>query len=234
MTRRERLEWRLERRRAWAEGRRVRAEAAFGRADEIAQSIPFGQPVLVGHHSEKRHRRDLARMDAGMHAGCESMAKAKEHDSKADEIERALDRSVFSDDEDAVEALHERIEEREAQAERYAAINKAWRKSRGDLASLVAAGLVSEALAKTIADTMRLCPWLNTPLDTTGLRASIRRDKERIEEIERRRGRTAAAEQGGGVVVGRAGEAAGGNPVTPALDAARAVWYMCGTPGERT
>jgi len=42
-----------------------RASAAAGRqaaADQIANSIPFGQPILVGHHSERRHRRDLDRM----------------------------------------------------------------------------------------------------------------------------------------------------------------------------
>jgi hypothetical protein len=38
--------------------------------------IPFGQPILVGHHSEKRHRRDLARIDSGMSKGFEEGRKA--------------------------------------------------------------------------------------------------------------------------------------------------------------
>ncbi|WP_257829889.1 DUF3560 domain-containing protein [Burkholderia glumae] len=32
----------------------------------MAEHIPLGQPILVGHHSEGRHRRDLARMDASI------------------------------------------------------------------------------------------------------------------------------------------------------------------------
>lgn len=42
------------------------SEAGHRRAHEIADGIPMGQPVLRGHHSEGRHRRDLARMDSGM------------------------------------------------------------------------------------------------------------------------------------------------------------------------
>lgn len=42
------------------------AESAAAEAIErrISASIPMGQPILVGHHSEGRHRRDLARMEA--------------------------------------------------------------------------------------------------------------------------------------------------------------------------
>jgi Domain of unknown function (DUF3560) len=32
-------------------------------ARERLELIPLGQPILVGHHSEKRHRRDLKRID---------------------------------------------------------------------------------------------------------------------------------------------------------------------------
>jgi hypothetical protein len=40
------------------------AAAEWERGRRIADGIPFGQPVLVGHHSEGRHRRDLARIGA--------------------------------------------------------------------------------------------------------------------------------------------------------------------------
>jgi hypothetical protein len=42
------------------------AKGAFEVADSIASYIPPGQPILVGHHSEKRHRRDLAKIDRNM------------------------------------------------------------------------------------------------------------------------------------------------------------------------
>lgn len=39
------------------------AENSLKRAREIGSHIPMGQPILVGHHSEKRHRRDLEKID---------------------------------------------------------------------------------------------------------------------------------------------------------------------------
>jgi predicted RNA methylase len=45
--------------------------------DAIADNIPLGQPILVGHHSEKRARRDAARIENGMRkaVGCWEASK---------------------------------------------------------------------------------------------------------------------------------------------------------------
>lgn len=45
--------------------------ARWDAAREIADGIPMGQPILVGHHSERRHRRDLQRMDSHQRASIE-------------------------------------------------------------------------------------------------------------------------------------------------------------------
>ena len=63
-TTRERREARLEKRRTWAETRSAQAESSHARARERASVIPFGQPILVGHHSEGRdrnYRADISR-----------------------------------------------------------------------------------------------------------------------------------------------------------------------------
>ena len=46
----------------------------FKKADlsEGATGIPFGQPILVGHHSEGRHRRALIRADNAMRRSIEA------------------------------------------------------------------------------------------------------------------------------------------------------------------
>jgi len=56
MTRRERLERKLERRREWAEKAKTRADALSEQSHKMMSVIPMGQPILVGHHSEKRDR----------------------------------------------------------------------------------------------------------------------------------------------------------------------------------
>ena len=45
-----------------AERYEASSDTARAAADRISDAIPFGQPILIGHHSERRHRRDLHRM----------------------------------------------------------------------------------------------------------------------------------------------------------------------------
>jgi len=42
------------------------ADSARRAVDAIAQHIPFGQPILIGHHSERHARRDAQRIEDGM------------------------------------------------------------------------------------------------------------------------------------------------------------------------
>lgn len=67
------------------------AAARFAAVDKTLDMIPLGQPILVGHHSEGRHRRDLARMDTNMGKGVEA-TKTAEHEARlADEARHRLD-----------------------------------------------------------------------------------------------------------------------------------------------
>lgn len=56
------------------------ADAGYAAARQIMSFIPPGQPILVGHHSEGRHRRDLKRIDS-------NMSKAVEAGKLADRLE---------------------------------------------------------------------------------------------------------------------------------------------------
>ncbi|WP_415563994.1 DUF3560 domain-containing protein, partial [Escherichia coli] len=39
---------------------------ALDEVERLAAMIPPGQPILVGHHSERRARRDAQRIENGM------------------------------------------------------------------------------------------------------------------------------------------------------------------------
>ena len=62
----ERAEERNERFSEYSENRTADAERAHNAVKAIADSIPMGQPILVGHHSERRARRAAQRIDDGM------------------------------------------------------------------------------------------------------------------------------------------------------------------------
>lgn len=57
---------RAERFENYSEIRAKDAEQAHKQVTSILEHIPFGQPILVGHHSEKRARKDVERIDNGM------------------------------------------------------------------------------------------------------------------------------------------------------------------------
>lgn len=62
----ERAEERSERFEDYSESRLEDAESARKGVSAIADNIPFGQPILVGHHSEQHARRDAERIENGM------------------------------------------------------------------------------------------------------------------------------------------------------------------------
>lgn len=197
MTRRERLERKLEKRLEWAGKRRAKAHVVAQESERYRGDHAFNtQPGHIPERARLIKREERAFGDLKM---------ASHHEACADGIERALDRSIFSDDDNAIAALEARIAERERDAELSTKINKAWRKTKGTpeerTAALVASGVCSEKVAATVAKTMTLCPWLKNPLDTTNTRANIRRDRERIEEIRRRTARAEKAEAAGGVLI---------------------------------
>jgi phospholipid N-methyltransferase len=62
----ERAEERAERFEEYHDKRAEDAERAHTAVSRIADAIPLGQPILVGHHSERHARRDAERIENGM------------------------------------------------------------------------------------------------------------------------------------------------------------------------
>ena len=62
----ERAEERAERFEEYSEKRADEADRAREAVGAIADNIPLGQPILVGHHSERRARRDAEKIESGM------------------------------------------------------------------------------------------------------------------------------------------------------------------------
>lgn len=194
MTTRERLEHKLEKREEWAEKASARCTAEFETARQITEHIPFGQPILVGHHSEAGHRRAIERSAGHMDKGCEAYNLAKYHESKARGLQDQLDRTIFSDDEDAVERIEAKIAEKEATQERYKRINKIIRSKatpEEKVAALVITCGMTEAGAKERVEKNAQIP----AYAMTNNNSEIRRLKQRLVSIKARNERRAAAEQ---------------------------------------
>lgn len=125
----ERIERRRERYAQRSEKKRAEAKAANDTARGILDHIPMGQPVLVGHHSERRHRRDLERVDRSTRKAIDADRAAAHY---ADKAENYGTHGVSSDDPEAVVKLRAKLTELETKRDRYKAHNKKARAEGGD------------------------------------------------------------------------------------------------------
>jgi hypothetical protein len=124
----ERKEARIERLREKADKMKSESVDAFRDARKIQDSIPMGQPILIGHYSEKRARRDRDRIDANIKKSIEKQGKAEYYDGK---LEAAKNNKVISSDNpQAIELLEEKISKLKARQQKYKDMNKYYRKHK--------------------------------------------------------------------------------------------------------
>ena len=234
MTYRERRLARAERLRDWAEKRAARADGNFKRAHELVKNIPFGQPILVGHHSERRHRRTLERHDTAMRAAFESTDMANSMNSRADEIERQADHAIYSDDPDAVERLREKLAELEAQRARMKAENAAYRK--GVEAYAAFCGITLEQAQARRERIEAGYSWTRQPFpayELQNLGGNITRTRKRLEFLSGGNRKSSAQPQGD-TATARAGLIVTASMTTPSRPGKkpRPVWNVTGNLGD--
>jgi hypothetical protein len=187
LTTREKRERKAERLREWAEKREAKADEAYNGVKSITERIPFGQPILVGHHSERGARADQRRIESGMDRFVEHLGKADDMRSRAENIERQARTSIYSDDPDAVDALTAKIEKLEARRDAMKARNAEFKKAhKAELKAMGSAFQRDRAMP-------------HQGYELTNLGATIRTAKKRLAEL--------STPEGGRVLVARyAGE----------------------------
>jgi hypothetical protein len=102
-----------QRARELAEKHRKEQAERSDKAHKLLGAIPFGQPILVGHHSERRHRSDLRKIQR-------NEEKAREHGEIAEKYEKRAERfeRKATGGENPV-TIHNRIEKLEAEERRF-------------------------------------------------------------------------------------------------------------------
>lgn len=97
-------EWakrRAERRREWAASAERKSDEYYKASNKDADFLSLGEPIKIGHHSERRHRKAIDDAWNNMGKSVEFEEKAKEHervaqywDGKADVINLSMPESV--------------------------------------------------------------------------------------------------------------------------------------------
>jgi hypothetical protein len=202
-TYRERRLNRAERLREWAAKRAMRSTGNFTRAYNLVKDIPLGQPILVGHHSEKRHRRVLEQSDSAMRRAVEDSRTAEQMVSKADNIESAVDRAIYMDDHDAIERLTAKVSALEAKRDRMKAENVAYRK--GDEAFAKCCGITIEQAAARRVIIEQGYSWCRQPhpaYELQNLGGTLNKERKRLAQLQ-----AAKTPSGSAVVNAEAGSA---------------------------
>ena len=167
------------------------AQQKWRQGEEMASVIPFGQPILVGHHSEGRDRSYRKRIARTFDNALELHKAAEAAGQRA---ASAGTGGISSDDPDAIDKIAARIAEIEEERDRMKAINAAWRKA-GRPATDDDDGWakVADAIGKTSADAARISmtrqPWSGAqPVENYELSlrsANIRRLRARVATLDR-------------------------------------------------
>lgn len=176
-TTRERRLARADRLEEWAAGNTQRSAEAYEAARRVADVIPMGQPILVGHHSERRHRRDIARIDSGMRQSFDTGRKAERQANSAAEIRAQAERAIYDDDPDAIERLEAKLAALEAAREAVKAKRAEIRKAGGAKLRAMSGWDREEVMRAAGAPQYRV----------TNLGGQVTQTRERLERLRRER-----------------------------------------------
>lgn len=174
-----------------ADQARERSAQLFEHGVQLGKYIPYGQPVLVGHHSEGKHRRFI---DTLRQIDRRSIAESEKAQALVERASRVGTGGISSDDPEALAQLREQLAELEASQALMKAGNVAMRKLNTAPeceVALLALG-VEPTEAKQVSHRGKYSYHL------TNNNANIRRVAKRIEELEQLAGREAVEVEGQG------------------------------------
>lgn len=156
------------------------AQSLSNRSSQMAAQIPFGQPILVGHHSEGRDRRFRAKIHNTMNKSVQALDKSEYYAEKAAAAER--NHSISSDNPDAIELLREKLAKLEQLQEKMKTTNKLIKKN--DLDGLRNLGYHEQNIKELLAPDF--CGRIGFPdYALTNNRQKIATAKKRLAVLER-------------------------------------------------
>lgn len=162
------------------------SDSRYKRFHDLLGVIPMGQPILVGHHSEKGHRALLNKADNNMRKSIEAGEKSAYYAGRAETIKN--NHAISSDDPNSLERLKEKLEGLQKNQEIMKACNKIIKSTKltedQKVRKLVVEGLLPEKLAIEILKP-DYCGRIGFPsFKLTNNNANISTVKKRIEKLE--------------------------------------------------
>jgi len=175
---------RIDRYKKYADNATRRSQEHREASDRMASTIPMGQPILVGHHSEKSDRAFRKRIMTLMDKSIEESAKARYWGEAASAAENNT--AIYDDDPEAIQKLIARIQQLEAIQQRMKRVNQVYRqyqKTKND--ALLKE--FDERIQFKIKNYVPAYSWEKNPYPSYLLQnnnANINRLKKRLEQLQ--------------------------------------------------
>lgn len=179
---------RLDRYEALVDKATVKSTVLATRSNQMAECIPFGQPILVGHHSEKRDRNFRSKIHSIMGKSVQEMKKAEYYQNKADSVGKG---GISSDDPNAIEKLKSKLEKLQQAQELMKKANKLIKKfpeHNARLEGLIELGFSKEKAIDVLNPKYGSIGFASYSLQNNN--AEINRLKKRIAELQTLENRT--------------------------------------------
>lgn len=159
------------------------ANALYNKATKMAEIIPMGQPIMIGHHSEKSDRAYRKRIDRTYSKSIEVHKKAEYYREKAEAMKN--NKAISSDDPEAIDKLEEKLAELIAKHETMKQANKIIKK-KGLPDSEKITQLTSIGFSEKMASLL-LEPDIRgfKQYEIANSNANIKRIKDRIETLKK-------------------------------------------------
>jgi hypothetical protein len=140
-----------------------------------------GTPILIGHHSEKSHRRAIEKVDDDLRKSYEHYEKSEYHLKKAEIIENSY--TIYSDDPEAITKLEQKLKLMKEDHQRMILVNKQFKKSK----DIFLCSELTEQEKIKLSNEMKRFDWVKQPFPSFSLsnsNAEIRRLENRIKELK--------------------------------------------------
>ncbi len=183
-----------------AQQAQVQSDAAAAQASRMADVIPMGQPILVGHHSEGSDRRYRQRISRSFEKSFDLQKKAEHYEQKAASVGKG---GISSDDPAAIVKLKAKLASLQRIQDTMKQINAILRrhaKAGADVqvAALVESGLTYAERARELVTPDYAGRIGFAPFQLQNNNANIHRIMARIKELERAAERVANEKAGEG------------------------------------
>ncbi|MEI3305906.1 MAG: DUF3560 domain-containing protein [Dysosmobacter sp.] len=176
---------RIDRYREKAEKAREQSSQLSHESVSMLEHIPPGQPILVGQHSERGHRKLLERSDRKMEQSIAASEKADYYEHKARAAENNT--AISSDDPAALEKLQAKLAQLQEKQAFMKTVNAYYRKHQTCRGCEGVSPELAAELDNSMADAYS---WVTAPYPSYALsnnNQEIHRIQERIKQLERNR-----------------------------------------------